>query len=108
LARSKGSSVLRDTFQSVRRILYIPVLISLVYGLLRLAGPLFMILMFDRVLPSRSEATLVSLLLLLVIVLVAMTLLDYSRRRLLARFRYSAPPRATPTSPGVVASRPRV
>lgn len=86
MARNKKSSVLRDTFHSVRRILYIPILMSLVYGLLRLAGPLFMILIFDRVLPSRSEATLVSLLILLVIVLVVMTLLDYSRRRLLARF----------------------
>lgn len=45
-----------------------------------------MILIFDRVLPSRSEATLVALLLLLIIILAVMTLLDYSRRRILARF----------------------
>jgi ATP-binding cassette subfamily C protein len=86
VARTKRSSALRDAFHGVRHILFFSVLISLVYGLLKLAGPLFMILIFDRVLPSRSEATLVSLLLLLVIVLVVITLLDYSRRRLLARF----------------------
>jgi len=45
-----------------------------------------MILIFDRVLPSRSSATLVALLLLLIIILIAMTLLDYSRRRILGRF----------------------
>ena len=78
--------MLRDTFYSLRYIIFFSVLFSLVYGLLRLAGPLFMILIFDRVLPSRSEATLVALLLLLVIILVVMALIDYSRRRILARF----------------------
>lgn len=86
MADSKRSSVLRDTLRAVRPILFFSVAISLVYGLLKLAGPLFMILIFDRVLPSQSEATLVSLLLLLAIILAAMTLLDYSRRRVLARF----------------------
>ena len=86
LAGSKRSNVLRDTFHGVRPILSFSILISLVYGLLKLAGPLFMILIFDRVLPSRSEATLVSLLLLLIIIVTVMTLLDYSRRRILARF----------------------
>jgi ATP-binding cassette subfamily C protein len=45
-----------------------------------------MILVFDRVLPSQSSATLVSLLLILIIVIAVMALLDYSRRRVLARF----------------------
>lgn len=78
--------MLRDTIYGLRSVVFFSVLISLVYGALRLAGPLFMILIFDRVLPSRSEATLVALLLLVTIVLVVMTLLDYSRRRILARF----------------------
>jgi ABC-type protease/lipase transport system fused ATPase/permease subunit len=86
LARSGKSKVLRDTFHSLRYIVYFSIVFSLIYSLLRLAGPLFMILIFDRVLPSRSVPTLVALLLLLVIVLVVMTLLDYSRRRILARF----------------------
>ena len=45
-----------------------------------------MILIYDRVLPSRSDATLVALFLLVVTFLAAMTMLDYSRRRILARF----------------------
>lgn len=86
MAAIKQTSVLRRIFQDLRYLVYFPVFISLIYGLLRLIGPLFMILIFDRVLPSRSVPTLISLLLLLVIVYAFMTLLDYSRRRVLARF----------------------
>lgn len=86
MANSKPSNALRDTFHSVRHIIYFAIAMSLVYGLLKLAGPLFMILIFNQVLPSRSEPTLVVLLFLLVIILAVMTLLDYSRRRILARF----------------------
>lgn len=78
--------MLRDTLHSVRYIVYCSVIFSLFYNMLRLVGPLFMILIYDRVLPSRSEATLLALFLLVVIILIVMTLLDYSRRRILARF----------------------
>lgn len=86
MAKNGKENVLRNTFHSLRYILYFSVLFSFVYSALNLAGPLFMILIFDRVLPSRSSATLVALLLLLIVILVAMTLLDYSRRRILGRF----------------------
>jgi ABC-type protease/lipase transport system fused ATPase/permease subunit len=86
LAKSKQSKVLRHTFYRLRYIIFFSILMSLVYGLMRMAGPLFMILIFDRVLPSRSEETLVALLLLIVVIITMMTLLDYSRRRILARF----------------------
>lgn len=85
MAKTKGSSVLRDAFDGVRNIASFAVAMSLIYGLLKLSGPLFMILVFDRVLPSRSEATLAVLLMLLVVIIVVMALLDYSRRRILAR-----------------------
>ena len=86
MAATKRMSVLRGIFHDLRYLVYFPVFISLIYGLLRLIGPLFMIVIFDRVLPSRSLPTLVSLLILLVIVYAFMALLDYSRRRILARF----------------------
>ena len=86
MANVKKASALQGIFRDLRYLVYFPALISLVYGLLRLVGPLFMILIFDRVLPSRSVPTLVSLLVLLVVVYAFMTLLDYSRRRVLARF----------------------
>lgn len=59
---------------------------SFVISLLRLAGPIFMILVYDRVLPSRSEETLVALFVILVLVVGAAGLVDYARRRLIARF----------------------
>lgn len=86
MAGSNQPTLLRDTLHGLRPVLFFSVVISLVYGVLKLAGPLFMILIFDRVLPAQSEATLATLLLLLAIILTVMTLLDYSRRRILARF----------------------
>jgi ATP-binding cassette subfamily C protein len=86
VATNKQDNVLRDAFNGVRHIIYFSIGLSLVHGILKLAGPLFMILIFDRVLPSRSEATLVVLLMLVVVVIAMMALIDYSRRRILARF----------------------
>lgn len=86
MATTRKSSVLRGIFHDLRYLVYFPVFLSLIYGLLRLIGPLFMIVIFDRVLPSRSIPTLVSLLILLVMVYAFMALIDYSRRRILARF----------------------
>lgn len=86
MSKNGNRNVLRETFHNLRFILFFSVFFSFVYSVLKLAGPLFMILIFDRVLPSRSSATLIALFLLLLIILVAMTLLDYSRRRILGRF----------------------
>lgn len=81
-----SSNILSDALRSVRYIIYAAVAFSFLYNLLRLTGPLFIILVHDRVLPSRSEATLVALFLLVVTFLGVMALLDYARRRILARF----------------------
>ncbi len=51
-----------------------------------LTGPLFMLQVYDRVLGSRSEETLVALLLLVLMLYALMWLLDFSRGRLVARF----------------------
>lgn len=60
--------------------------LSLVVNLLRLTGPLFIILIYDRVLPARSEETLIALFLMVCLFLLAQSVIDYARRRLLARF----------------------
>jgi ABC-type protease/lipase transport system fused ATPase/permease subunit len=80
------SNVLRSTLRNLRFIVFFAVAFSFLYNMLRLTGPLFMILIYDRVLPSRSEATLVALFLLVVIFLIVMAMIDYSQRRILARF----------------------
>lgn len=74
-ARSAGSSLLGGVF-----------LFSVFVNLLMLTGPLFMLQVYDRVLGSRSEETLVALFLLVGILYALMALLDYARGRVLARF----------------------
>jgi PrtD family type I secretion system ABC transporter len=54
-------------------------------NLLMLAGPLYMLQVYDRVLSSRSEATLLALTLLIAGLYAIMGLLDYARGRLAAR-----------------------
>ncbi len=59
---------------------------SVFVNILMLTGPLFMLQVYDRVLGSRSEETLVALLLLVVGLYALMWLLDFARTRLLARY----------------------
>nr|WP_319936795.1 type I secretion system permease/ATPase [Limibaculum sediminis] len=54
-------------------------------NLLMLTGPLFMLQVYDRVLSSRSEATLVALVVLITVLFGFMGVLDYLRGRVLAR-----------------------
>ena len=65
---------------------------SIFVNVLMLTGPLFMLQVYDRVLGSRSEATLVALFALVAVLFVLMGLLDYARGRLMARYaaRYRA------------------
>jgi ATP-binding cassette subfamily C protein len=77
---------LREALGRGTGILVVAFVLSFVFNLLSLAGPIFMLLIFDRVLPARSEETLVTLFLLVVALLAVLALVDYARRRLLARF----------------------
>lgn len=54
-------------------------------NLLLLAGPLYMLQVYDRVLGARSEETLVALSLLLAFCYLIMAVLDHARARLMAR-----------------------
>ena len=58
---------------------------SFIVNLLMLVGPLFMLQVYDRVLPSRSMSTLVGLLLIAVMLLLIQAAVDVLRSRLLAR-----------------------
>jgi ATP-binding cassette subfamily C protein len=60
-------------------------LFSIFVNLLQLAAPLYMMQVYDRVLGSRSESTLVVLSVLLVGLLLAMGILEDVRGRVLAR-----------------------
>jgi PrtD family type I secretion system ABC transporter len=61
-------------------------LFSVFVNLLMLTGPLFMLQVYDRVLGSRSEETLVALFMLVGALYALMAVLDYARGRVLARF----------------------
>jgi ATP-binding cassette subfamily C protein len=68
------------------RSLFIAVgLFSILVNLLMLTGPLYMLQVYDRVLASRSEPTLLTLSLLVAGLFLAMGLLDFARARVLAR-----------------------
>ena len=60
-------------------------LFSIFVNLLMLTGPLFMLQIYDRVLSSRSEPTLVALFVLVAFLYLMMALLDHSRGMLVAR-----------------------
>ncbi len=59
---------------------------SIFVNLLMLTGPLFMLQVYDRVLGSRSQETLVALTLLVVALYGLMWLLDFARSRVVARY----------------------
>ena len=58
---------------------------SVFVNLLMLTGPLYMLQIYDRVLPSRSEETLLALTILIAALYGFMGLLDYVRGRVAAR-----------------------
>jgi ATP-binding cassette, subfamily C, bacterial len=60
-------------------------LFSVFVNLLMLTGPIYMLQVYDRVLSSRSEATLVALTLLIALLFAIMAVLDHARSRLAAR-----------------------
>jgi PrtD family type I secretion system ABC transporter len=83
---TKVHDTARQALRHGRWILAVAFAMSFAVNLLRLAGPLFIILIYDRVLPSRSQETLVALFALLVTLVAVQGILDYARRRVLARF----------------------
>ncbi|MCT4684478.1 MAG: type I secretion system permease/ATPase [Roseicyclus sp.] len=61
-------------------------LFSMAVNALMLTGPLYMLQVYDRVLGSRSEETLVALTVLIVFLFLMMGVLDYVRGRVAARY----------------------
>jgi PrtD family type I secretion system ABC transporter len=72
--------------RSQSKVLYWTVaLFSLFANLLMLTGPMYMLQVYDRVLGSRSEETLIALSFLVVFLYSVMGILDYTRGRIMAR-----------------------
>ena len=80
-----GRDELRRVARDSRGLLVTAALFSTFVNLLMLTGPIYMLQIYDRVLGSQSEATLVALSVLVVFLFLVMGLLDHARSRLLAR-----------------------
>ena len=68
-----------------RCILAVAFCFSAAVNILMLTGPLFMLLVYDRVLTSKSEESLVALVVLVVAIYFFMWLIDFARGRLISR-----------------------
>ena len=80
-----GDREIRAALAESRRLFVACGLFSMAVNVLMLTGPLFMLQIYDRVLGSRSEATLVTLAALVAFLFLLMGVLDHARGRVLAR-----------------------
>ncbi len=82
---AKGAGELRGARSDQRKLLWAVGLFSVFVNLLQLTGSLYMLQVYDRVLGSRSESTLVALSLLTLFLFIMMGVLDLARSRIMAR-----------------------
>ena len=82
---SEGLSELRAARKASRKLFWSVGLFSIFINLLMLTGPLFMLQIYDRVLGSRSEETLVALFFLMGFLFLMMGILEWVRGRVLNR-----------------------
>ena len=82
---SKKQNPVKVAFQSLRSGFTAVALFSLALNILMLAGPLYMLQVYDRVLASQSMETLIALSILLLGVFIVSGLLDYVRVKILNR-----------------------
>jgi ATP-binding cassette, subfamily C, type I secretion system permease/ATPase len=78
-------SEMRSAIAASRTAFLAVVAASALVNILMLVGPIFMLQVYDRVLPSRSVSTLIGLLLIALVLLVVQAAVDTMRSRLLSR-----------------------
>ena len=105
VARRIGASEIRTALGESRRLFLSIALFSAFVNLLMLTGPIFMLQVYDRVLTSRSEATLVALIMIVAFLFLMMGLLDHFRARVLARAGARFQARLDPRVLGAVLTR---
>ena len=92
-----GNREIREALAESRRLFVSCGLFSVFVNVLMLTGPLFMLQVYDRVLTSRSEATLVTLVAIVAFLFLMMGVLDHAPRSHLPT--RSGAYRATPRIP---------
>ena len=100
-----GASEIRAALAENRRLFAAVGLFSAFVNLLMLTGPVFMLQVYDRVLPSRSEATLLALAGIVAFLFLMMGLLDHFRARVLARAGARFQARMDPRVLGAILTR---
>jgi ATP-binding cassette subfamily C protein len=80
-----GLSELAAARAASRQAIVVAFLFSALVNILMLTAPLYMLQVYDRVLVSRSEETLLALTLLMAFLFLVMGVLDYARGRIMAR-----------------------
>ena len=100
-----GSVEIRSALAESRRLFVAVGVFSAFVNLLMLTGPIFMLQIYDRVLPSRSEATLVALIAMVAFLFLMMGLLDHFRARVLARAGARFQARMDPRTLGAILTR---
>ena len=100
-----GVREIRSALGESRRLFLSIGLFSAFVNLLMLTGPLFMLQVYDRVLTSRSEATLVALIGIVAFLFLMMGLLDHARARVLARAGARFQARMDPRVLGAILTR---
>ena len=83
--RTLGESLLRQAHAGQSRLLWAVGIFSVFTNLLQLTGAVYMLQVYDRVLASRSEPTLVALSGLATGLFIALALLDHARARITTR-----------------------
>lgn len=81
----RGMNELRQARSQSKPLLWAVMIFSAFVNMLMLTGPLFMMQVYDRVLGSRSEATLVALFGLVIFLFLMMGVLDFVRARVMSR-----------------------
>ncbi|MBD3664846.1 type I secretion system permease/ATPase [Sulfitobacter sp. TSTF-M16] len=82
---NRGRDELRKVRRRSRGLYWAVGLFSLFANLLMLTGPMYMLQVYDRVLGSGSEETLIALSILVIFLYTVMGILDYTRGRVMAR-----------------------
>jgi len=80
-----GLRELRGVRRESRHLFWAAAIFSMFANILMLTGPLYMLQVYDRVLSSRSVATLLALSTIVAFLFLVMGVLDYTRARILAR-----------------------
>ena len=79
------AALLRETYAGQHCLLWAVGIFSVFSNLLQLTGAVYMLQVYDRVLASRSEPTLLALSGLATVLFIALALLEYARARITAR-----------------------